>query len=301
MPIRNDEIPAIDHKPYCQGPNIAALYIRTQRYDEVKKKRIRTTTNIGLKCLSCRVSIDFPLNLTGRRMKKLQDSVKALPKILSDKDRTGIDEIEHKLTNTRTLNKEVQLALSPEEIKYAKKLKELNGIYKKDQKVCPRLKGGRINWDPKLLQRFIDSRPTFNQVRKLMLWPPLYRVSRKKANRSRGWIPNFEKGGYSLDFDHLHFNLERDNFVEKMNMFFGDRYGELPDEVNLDELSPWEKLVIEECNGRMEYMQSVIEENLKTKIILHPVQEKDKDKDKDKISLGFARRRRKNLFSRSLS
>jgi hypothetical protein len=71
-----------------------------------------------------------------------------------------------------------------------------------------------------------------------------------------------------------------------MNVFYGGHpdsgaYAELHKNVDLDELSPWEKLVIEEYQGRVEYMQHATEENLKSKIqVLHQVQDKERKKKK---------------------
>jgi hypothetical protein len=139
-------------------------------------------------------------------------------------------------------------------------------MYKNDEKCCPRLKG-KINWDNNLVERFLDIRPSYDEMFEMLNWPPLHRYNNKMANRRRGWIPDPDKFGY-IKYDHDCYNIKWYEF-----------WGKSPGLINLHELSEWEKLVIEEAKGRMEYMGKRIKKHLESKIqVYHPVEDEDEDK-----------------------
>jgi hypothetical protein len=198
------------------------------------------------------------------------------PKILSENERLEIkseEEIEREyLQGTKEIElkrirtREVQNVVSHEEKKFRAKIKAFNTMYKNDEKYCPRLKG-KIKWDRKLVERFLDIRPSQDEMFAMLNWPPLHRYSNKKANRRRGCIPHPDHFGY-IKYDNDCYNIK-----------WYELRGKSPGLINPNELSEFEKLVIDEAQGRMEYMENIIKKHLEYEIqVYHPVQDEDEDK-----------------------
>jgi len=282
-----DKDKLIHHRPNCVKPKIVRGYERG--YDDEDK---RTWILASLRCVGCGVIVVLPHkpNLTTKQREKLMKKMPKLPSYETLKQDLELDsqvnkediDNEYLYTEGKTTRpaaeqtqayrrkkdmigeyevngiprctKFEQWVMYDKEKKLRSKVRELNGIYKKDEKLCPRLKG-KINWDPKLLERFLDTRPTIDVIRKVLLWPPLLRYSRERANHSRGWIPspNPEHWGHT-EYDDKCYDIKACFWRYRL-------YGETPpdpESINLDELSEWEKLVIVESKGRKKFLESVI-------------------------------------------
>ena len=273
MPYLDSKIQPEDHKPSCPKPKAIGLYRRD--YDEQGN---RTWILRFLECPSCGVVIKLPYkhNPTKKQRDKLMSRPK-LPKILNEKENLDLhleapkskEEIEHacfqhtKVIRSKQIKtREIQYVIGPEEKKHRAKIKALNKMYKNDEKHRPRLKG-KINWDAKLVERFLDIRPSLYEMWEVVNWPPLYRYNNKKANRNRGRIPDPEKFGY----------VKSDP----------DYFTKTPDP---NKLGDWEKMVIDEAQGRMEYMESIIRKCHESKIqVYYPVQDEDEKQTEKKSVL----------------
>jgi hypothetical protein len=251
-----NKFPPEAHKPYCIEPKIKPRY--EKGYNNEGK---RTWDVVSLKCVGCGAIYELPHipSLTKKQREKLAKNMPKLPKIVSENEldlHINEEDIDNEYLytegNLQTRIKDVQPVINRQEKKLRRHVKELNGVYKKDEKDCPRLKG-RIGWDPKLLERFLDCRPPLDVMRKLLLWPPLLRYNRKRGDKTRGWIPDPDNWG--------HIKVDEDCYNMRMIYWRYKLYGETPpdpDSIDLNKLSPFEKLVIEEAKGRKKYMQSVI-------------------------------------------
>lgn len=267
------KFPQEEHKPYCLKPKIKRRYERD--YDNKDK---RTWVLVSLRCTGCGRIVEIPRipNLTKRQRDKLAKNMPKLPNLNENLDsRINEEDIDNEYLYTEKARqvertKDVQPVISPKEKRMRQNVKELNGIYKKDEKDCPRLKG-KINWDRKLVDRFLDCRPTIDEMRKLLLWPPLTRDSRKRGNKVRGWIPNPDNFG-SLKYDHDTFKISWNKAWDK------ERVLDDP-----DNLSEGEKIIIVEAKARKKYMESVIKKHLKSKIqIYQTVEDEIKIKNRKK-------------------
>jgi hypothetical protein len=130
-------------------------------------------------------------------------------------------------------------------------IKRLVKIYKKDEKLYPNLKG-KINWNLKLVQKFLDIRPRSWEMIEVINYPPLYRWKIARSDRERGCIPDSE---------------ECDYYVKREPVVLH----------NPNRLTEWEKLVIDEAYGRMELMQFIIRKYEESKIQIHVIEDKDTD------------------------
>jgi len=253
------KFPQEQHKPHCIKPKIISRYERG--YDDENR---RTWVLASLKCVGCGVIVELPHkpSITTKQKEKFMKNMPKLPTYETLKEDLELDsqvnneEIDNEYLYTegkhQTRTKDVQPVINDEEKRLRSRVRELNGIYKNDEKFCPRLKG-KIGWDPKLLERFLDTRPTLDVIRKLLLWPPLLRNSRRRGNKKRGWIPDPDNWGY-IKYDFNCYDIKNRFWRYKLS-------GEIPPDpksINLDELSEWEKLVIVESKGRKKYMESVI-------------------------------------------
>ena len=259
MPYLDSQIKPEDHEPKCPNPKAMGLYRRGYN-----KKGNRTSILRALECPSCGVIIKLPYkhNPTKRQRDKLM-SMPKLPKILSEKENFQIkskEEIERdfwKWTKDRKIRKiqgrvAKNAKLSRKEKQYRQKVRALKTMYKNDEKDCPRLKG-KVNWDPNLVEKFLGVRPTYYEILELLYWPPLRRDNNKWANKYRGYIPYFDEKPENFGYigrDPDYFNLKNKPVI-------------LHDP---NKLTRFEKVVIEEAQGRMDYMQIVIRKYHASKI-----------------------------------
>ena len=260
MPYLDRQIPPEDHKPGCPKPKAYGTYRRVK--DE---KGRRTWALRVLECPSCGVLIKLPHKYV---TKKQNNSIPALPKILSEKEPL---ESTRDVELMRIRTKEVQQVIGREEKKYRAKIRAFNTMYKNDEKYCPRLKG-KINWDPKLVERFLDIRPSYDEMFGMLNWPPLHRYDNRRANKRRAWIPDPDKFGY-IKYDHDCYNIKG-----------YEAWGKHPGIIDLNKLSEFETLVITEAQGRMEYMDNIIKKHLQSNIqVYYPAQDEDKKESKNSL------------------
>jgi hypothetical protein len=130
-------------------------------------------------------------------------------------------------------------------------IKRLAKIYKKDEKLCPNLKG-KINWDTKLVQKLLDIKPRNWEMQEVINYPPLYRWSIKRSDYQRGCIPDSEMS---------------DCYVQREPRPVGLHNPNRPTE--------FEKLVIAEAYGRMELMRFTIRKYEESKIQIQVIENKD--------------------------
>lgn len=272
MPYLNSKIRPEDHKQGCPKSKVMRLCAKGNN-----KKGNRTWITRGLECLNCGVVIMHPYQHipTKKQRDKQIMSMPKLPKILNENENFQIPknkvEIEYEsiqftkemqiksLKQLRTTD--IQNVISRKERKYHNKVRALNTMYKNDEKRCPCLKG-KINWDPKLVERFLDVRPLYYEIIAVLQWPPLWRDNNRWASRYRGWIPS--------SFGHITSDLDYFTYLENKQ--------------DPDKQSTWEKLVIEEARGRMKHMETIIKKHHESKIqIYHPVQDEDKKQIKKEI------------------
>jgi len=259
LPYLDRQVPPEDHKPNCPSSKIVALYERV--YNDKGK---RTWDIRALECINCGVILKIPHKYNTKRQDTKLKNTPKLQKILSENERLEID----KIISFRERTKAVQHAITRTEKKDRAKIKAFNRMYKNDEKYCPRLKG-KIGWNPGLVERFLDSRPTYHEIQTLLYLQPLKRRNNRYANRSRGWVPNYENYGY-LKFD-------KDCYIVKRHQKSHDP--ELI--VDPDTLSDYENLVINEASRRMKYMEEVIKNHLENDIQLyHPVRDKEEKGNK---------------------
>jgi hypothetical protein len=147
--------------------------------------------------------------------------------------------------------------MSSEEMIQRKSIRSMTKMYKDDCTCYPVLKD-MIYWDPKLVDRFLADRPTFDEMNEVLWYYPLDRHSINRANKVRGYILDPEDFGYKLKLDPSHDQHEPDKkyyiphpkkpWTWKLNT---DPY----------KIGEYEKLVIEEAGARMEIMEFVIQKH----------------------------------------
>ena len=252
MPYLDKWIRPDDHIPSCPTSKVVALYERV--YNE---KNTRTWDIRALECINCGVIVKIPHKYNTKRQDTKLKNTPKLPKILSENEGLEID----KVIKFRERTKMVQHVITPREKKDRAKIKALNRMYKNDEKYCPRLKG-KIGWNPRLVERFLDSRPTYYEIQTVLYLPPLQRKNQRFANSRRGLIPDYENYGY-IKHDKDCYIVKRHQKSHRPELI-----------VDPDKLSEYENLVIDEARRRMSYMEGVIKNHLEGDIqIYYPTQD----------------------------
>jgi hypothetical protein len=257
MTLPENKIPDKAHEPGCSKPKAIRWYTRT------RDKEGKRTLVLGiLSCPDCTVSIMVPYrtNLTKKQKEKLI-GIPKLPLLINEHDNeipsdpneailwykkwkliqiTGLRK-QHR--RTKELYKKRDFFGN--EYKRVLEIRRLAKIYKKDEKLYPNLKG-RINWDLKLVQEFLDLPPRKWEVQEILNMGPLYRWSIKIADSQRGHIPNPETSDYYIG-----------------TKFEPTAPGSEPNE--------WEKSVIVEAQLRMETMRFLIKLSKQPKIEIQAI------------------------------
>jgi hypothetical protein len=255
-----------DHEIDCPKHKVKRLL--TKDYDKRGNQRI---VKWGLWCQSCNVVIkqEYKHNPT-KKQKDKQLSLPKLPKLINEYDGIPTDQNKfiiwykkNRIMNVMGFRKQ-RASKSVDEKKRGPRvlypeqawildLRRLAKIYREDEKYYPNLRG-KINWDVKLVQEFIDIRPRSWEMSEVVNWPPMYRHSIKKTRIQRGHVPNPETS---------------DTWI-----------GEKTQPITIhdpNKLTDWEKLVIAEAHGRMTLMRWMIEKYHQSKIQIRVI---DKSKDR---------------------
>jgi hypothetical protein len=255
MTLPENQLPDRAHESGCSKPRSTSWYTRGRN-----SKGERTWVLGILSCPECGVSVMQPyrVNLTKKQKEKLI-GIPKLPKLISENNyEIPTDENQfilfykkwrliqviglRKNQNPRRmkeLSKERSRLWNPEGY-YISIIKRLAKIYKKDQEIFPDLRG-KINWDIKLVEEFLNIIPRHWELQEIINWPPLYRWNTRRTNSQRGRTWNSEMS----------------------DCWIG---GNDPTE--------WKKLVIAEAQGRMQLMRWIIEFSKEPKIEVQALERK---------------------------
>jgi hypothetical protein len=257
MPYLDSKIAIASHRHDCPDPTARRLYIRD--YDKKGKQRFVAW---GLTCQHCGETWRQPYRHNPTRiqkdkqieMERMDEGLQSKPESQDEIERKHKEFlIQRKLRRIEYKLKELELdynPITPHEKTYQGKIKSLNTIYRNDCRCYPILKN-IINWDKKLVEKFLNVRPTFDEIHVVLYWSPLYRYNNKKANSRRGWIPHpYKFGSVILDPSHNYIPHPQKPHTWRLNS-------------DPNKMGKFEKLVIEEAKGRMWAMKNIIEKHRK--------------------------------------
>jgi len=274
VPRLDSQFPPEYHEPNCPNHRVYRLYIRGYN-----KRGKQVTIPWGLACENCKAVIRQPYkrNLTEKQRDK-QISMPKLPfRILNEEttitnQKLSKEEIEimrRKRIKEMKIRRRKQPELVDPQISrrekiHTRNIKSMNKMYKDDCICYPVLKK-MINWDPKLVERFLAIRPTFEEMTEVLSWYPLCRVDVRRANKVRGMIDDPEKYGF------LKRDLSHNYYIPHPKKPHTWKH-------NLDpnKIGEHEKLIIGEADGRMALMEVIIRKHLESKIKVHYIVQDEK-------------------------
>ena len=280
MPRLDSHIPLESHKPDCPNPTAKRLYIRN--YDQRGNQKV---VPWGLVCENCGVIIKqaYKHNPTKKQIDKRM-SMPKLPFTILDEETNTATTTNQKLSKeefeSRHLRrlKELKIRRSKEKesanaqnsrlFKATRnRIKALNKIYK-DDCICYPLLKKMINWDPKLVERFLANNPTYTEMVEVLDYGDLYRNTIRRANKYRGWITDPDNSSQLIiDPSHKVYRPHpKKPHTWKLNM-------------DPNKIGEFEKQVINENEGRMELMQYIIRKHLESKVEVHYIVQDEKKTD----------------------